>query len=179
MKTIEEKARAYDNAMNIAKKIINDLRKGEDILAVSNLEIMFPELKVIEDEKMIRRIIETLQRYMPTDELVEEQEMVAWLEKKGEKTQIDDFDTELNALLKKYDHLPKKELQEPLEFYLGVVKDDLDVVRENPNHHEGWVNIYKHDYCYTLSREMCNTCDEAKKYSNKNTVATIKIYWEE
>ena len=34
-----------------------------------------------EDEKMIRRIIEALQRYMPTDELWEEQEMVAWLEK--------------------------------------------------------------------------------------------------
>ena len=32
---------------------------------------------------MIIRIIEALQRYMPTDELLEEQEMVAYLEKQG------------------------------------------------------------------------------------------------
>ena len=38
-----------------------------------------------EDEKMIRRIIEALQRYMPTDELWEEQEMVAWLEKQDKR----------------------------------------------------------------------------------------------
>lgn len=48
----------------------------------------------------------------------------------NEKPQVDGFDAELNALLKKYEHLPKEELQEPLEFYLGVVCDDLDVVRE-------------------------------------------------
>ena len=50
---------------------------------------------------------------------------------KEELMEVDGFDAELNALLKKYEHLPKKELQEPLEFYLGVVKDDLDVVRED------------------------------------------------
>jgi hypothetical protein len=32
-----------------------------------------------EDEKIIKKIIESLQRYMPTDELSEEQEMIAWL----------------------------------------------------------------------------------------------------
>ena len=35
------------------------------------------------DDTMIIRIIEALQRYMPTDELLEEQEMVAYLEKQG------------------------------------------------------------------------------------------------
>ena len=49
----------------------------------------------------------------------------------GKDLQVDGFDAELNALLKKYEHLSKKELQEPLEFYLGVVRDDLDIVRED------------------------------------------------
>lgn len=57
-------------------------------------------------------------------------EFVEQLEKQGAHEQVDGFDAELDALLKKYEHLSKKELQEPLEFYLGVVRDDLDVVRE-------------------------------------------------
>ena len=42
-----------------------------------------------EDEKIIKKIIESLQRYMPTDELSEEQEMIAWLEKQSEQKPID------------------------------------------------------------------------------------------
>ena len=40
------------------------------------------------DEKIIKKIIESLQRYMPTDELSEEQDMIAWLEKQFE-TSVD------------------------------------------------------------------------------------------
>jgi hypothetical protein len=47
----------------------------------------------------------------------------SWLEKQGEKEEVDGFDAELNALLKKYEYLPKEELAECLEFYLGVVKN--------------------------------------------------------
>lgn len=39
------------------------------------------------------------------------------------KEEVDGFDAELNALLKKYEYLPKGELAECLEFYLGVVKN--------------------------------------------------------
>ena len=40
----------------------------------------------------------------------------------GMKPQVDGFDAELNALLKKYEYLPKEELAECLSFYLGVVR---------------------------------------------------------
>ena len=40
--------------------------------------------------------------------------------------EIDGFDAELNALLKKYEHLPKEELVESLGFYFSVVRDGLD-----------------------------------------------------
>jgi len=52
-----------------------------------------------------------------------------------EKQQVDDFDAELNALLKKYEHLPKEELAEPLEFYLEAVRGNkpktaLEAIKE-------------------------------------------------
>lgn len=54
-----------------------------------------------------------------------------WLEDKKELRKIekqapqeqDGFEAELNALLKKYEHLPKHELADSLEFYLNVVKE--------------------------------------------------------
>ena len=39
------------------------------------------------------------------------------------KEEVDGFDAELNALLKKYEYLPKEELAECLEFYTNVVKN--------------------------------------------------------
>lgn len=45
--------------------------------------------------------------------------------------EVDGLDAELNALLKKYEHLSKNELADSLEFYLGVVKDNLDIVMED------------------------------------------------
>lgn len=39
----------YKNALEKAKSMINDLRKGEDILVVSDLESMFPELTESEE----------------------------------------------------------------------------------------------------------------------------------
>jgi signal peptidase I len=46
------------------------------------------------------------------------------IEKQIEKPQVDGFDAELNALLKKYEHLSKEELAECLSFYLGVVQGE-------------------------------------------------------
>lgn len=39
------------------------------------------------------------------------------------KRQVEGFEAELNALLKKYEHLPKEELEECLSFYIGVIQD--------------------------------------------------------
>ena len=96
------------------------------------------------------------------------------------KRQVDGFDTEFNALLKKYEHLSKEELQETLEFYLDVIKDDLDVVRENPNHHEGWVNIFKQgDNFASTSGKIYSSAEQAHEHGKEyhDYVATIKIEW--
>ena len=95
--------------------------------------------------------------------------------------QVDDFDTELNALLKKYEHLSKKELQEPLEFYLDVIRNDLDVVRENPNHHEGWVNVFRGKHGCYVDREIWEFEENANTIGKEfaEYIASVKIEWEE
>lgn len=50
----------YEQALAKAKNMIDDLRKGEDILAVSELESMFPELKGSEDERIRKKLIDFL-----------------------------------------------------------------------------------------------------------------------
>lgn len=93
-------------------------RQGEQMSVLDELEMT---LSVSEDA-YLRSNLEKLIKEFKND-TGGKTELVEMLE-------VDGFDAELNALLKKYEHLSKKELQEPLEFYLGVVRDDLDVVRE-------------------------------------------------
>ena len=40
----------------------------------------------------------------------------------NEKLQVDGFDAELNALLKKYEHLPKEQLLECMNFYVDELE---------------------------------------------------------
>ena len=85
MKTIEEKARAYDKAIKIAKKYWNSPRTCFDINALTE---MFPELKESEDER-IRGAITHFISHTPTvpKGIINKEQMLAWLEKQGEKLQ--------------------------------------------------------------------------------------------
>ena len=87
MKTIEQKAKAYDEALEKAKSMIDVLRKGEDILAVSDLESMFPELKESEDDRIRKSLITFFQCFPYTS--IESAgttptEVIAWLKKQDE-----------------------------------------------------------------------------------------------
>ena len=87
MKTIEEKARAYDEAIKIAKKYWNSPRTCFDINALTE---MFPELKESEDEKIRKMLIEFFGRgleYNSSTNGVPDKDIVRWLEKQGEKLQ--------------------------------------------------------------------------------------------
>ena len=84
--TIKEKARAYDEAIERAKGVIEQnplmeyLKKG--------IEYIFPELKESEDEKIRKAIIEHFEgshsSMYPYKGFTKEQ-IIAWLEKHGEK----------------------------------------------------------------------------------------------
>jgi len=83
VKTIEEKARAYDEAIERAIDFMNGevhyaLEKGESIMCW-----IFPELKESEDERIIGDIIATIHLYYGEPLEDEAKEMIAWVKKQG------------------------------------------------------------------------------------------------
>ena len=48
-----------------------------------------------------------------------------------------------------------------------------------PEKHEGWINVYKAGNTPHSDTCVWPTEEEAKKWANKNCVATVKIEWEE
>ena len=91
MKTIEEKAMAYDEAIERAKVYWEtDNDNTLDIKARGTMEHLFPELAESEDERIRKRILFSLQKdIMATKnsgcDTKDLEECIAWLEKQGEK----------------------------------------------------------------------------------------------
>lgn len=126
LKNIQTLAKAYDKAIEKIKYVME--HGVSPTLNKEDLQDIFPELRESEDE----RIANAIRRHLDTEKSernltgyfgVTYDEAVSWLEKQGNKPQVDGFDAELNTLLKKYEHLPKEELAECLSFYIGVIQD--------------------------------------------------------
>ena len=82
--TIEEKAKAYDEALERAKAINNE--KDVDIESGTTIcEYIFPELKESEDEKIKKEIISILRNTYWTSNRNRFNELVAWFEKQDEQ----------------------------------------------------------------------------------------------
>ena len=90
--SIEEKAKRYDEAIAKAKQF-SDKPYLEDSKGI--VEYLFPELKKNDDERMYERIVGYLK--VDIEEFPERKdrinEMIAWLEKQGEKKTV--FDVEI------------------------------------------------------------------------------------
>ena len=89
MENFKEK---YKKALEKAKNVIEDLRKGDDILAISDLEQMFPELAESEDEKIRKELLEhcknQAQPYIQTrNKCPQIQSWIDWLERQGEQNE--------------------------------------------------------------------------------------------
>ena len=85
MKTIEEKARAYDKVIN---KLSRLMEKGvEPLITRADVQDFFPELKESEDEKIKKAIKKVIINYDRSVE-VKTDDMLAWLEKQGEQKPI-------------------------------------------------------------------------------------------
>ena len=96
MKTIEEKAKAYDESLERAKEQLN----GAKVFDYDNEQIahdirttvynIFPELKESEDEKIRKALISAINNICAGDEgLVtfngfSKEQVLAWLEKQGQ-----------------------------------------------------------------------------------------------
>lgn len=83
--TQEEKAKAYDEALNTIKKTYHNFKGDAKIV----IDKAFPELSENEDERMIRSLKRLVKAYydvnFPTPEGFKREDMIVWLEKQGEQ----------------------------------------------------------------------------------------------
>lgn len=78
--TTEEKARAYDEAIERAEGLIDFCSDSELI----TLEYVFPELRKSEDEKVRKAILELVKQSSEVLDKQNQNNMIDWLEKQGE-----------------------------------------------------------------------------------------------
>ena len=86
--SIEQKARAYDEAKYIMKEYLESGNAG--VIAENTIRKAFPELKESEEDEKIRKsiinlVIKSAQNGGMALHKWESQQMIAWLEKQGEK----------------------------------------------------------------------------------------------
>ena len=83
--SIEEKARAYDKALERAQALYNDKNEIGYANAESVLEEVFPLLKESEDEKIRKELIDIVAKSPITFAFEDKNKVLAWLEKQGEQ----------------------------------------------------------------------------------------------
>ena len=89
--SIEQKAKAYDEAIKVIKDNLDALNEitetGADVVNIQSIKNCFyrafPELKESEDERIKKALCKAIWTYIPTEE---GQEYIAWLEKQGNKS---------------------------------------------------------------------------------------------
>ena len=98
--SIEQKAKAYDKALEAACCIYNNMKEGGNFSGMEDLEVIFPELKESEDERIRKWIIGVLSTYEHDKDL--RNAAVTWLEKQGEKKSAwsKEDENECNHILK-------------------------------------------------------------------------------
>ena len=122
----------YEKKYKEALLKARDARQNtESAVTIGILEEIFPELRESEDERIREAIITLLNTTIKGKRVYSiadttRSEMVAWLEKQGEPTEINpsEFDLRLNKLLKQFETLPKEELISNLSYYLNVIQND-------------------------------------------------------
>lgn len=124
--SVEQKARAYDEAISMAKRFYTPDSNNVNLKAT--LEMIFPELVESEDEE-IRKAIKSVVSYnVGSNKIygVSKEDMLDWIEKQGEPVEINptEFDTRLQSLIGKFGSLPKEELIGSLSFWINVVQND-------------------------------------------------------
>ena len=82
--TQEEKAKAYDESLERARNLHKDAIDMEEGLLAKQCEIIFPELKESEDER-IRKCLLRFHKSTIDIDGIKGDEIVSWLEKQGQK----------------------------------------------------------------------------------------------
>lgn len=181
--TIEQKAKAYDEAIEKARQLCAYPTTKPFI---SDLQDIFPELvEESEDEsnderirKALVELISTFLREHKNGKIhgVYAKDILDWLEKQGETTEINlsEFDSQLNSLLKQFESMSKEEIAGILSFYLNVVRNDGTYKEEKQGEQKPW----SEDDEAFLS--WCISDIERAKYCRSQTkpeLCDIEINW--
>ena len=202
--TQEEKAKAYDEAIKVAKsKIKND---KDHILYEDDIIKIFPELKESDDERIRKELIRFVKGYFPNETSEQRKAYLAWLEKQGEKfrywkpseEQLDALDYAYNScsdtergnyyegvlgtLIEDLNKLSEKQGEQNLANSAKTCKDEQNHVDEvEPKFHEGdWV-VYCNDICQIVKREEgCNKLVTVfgieKELVNERNLSTARLW---
>lgn len=93
MKTVEQKAKAYDETIGKLQSLINSANKqGHIIIRIEDIENFFPELKESEDDSIRKNIIRVLKGEISFTSEKENEKYIAWLEKQCKKSVWTDND---------------------------------------------------------------------------------------
>lgn len=128
--TQEEKARRYDEAIEIARQYYND--RAMPIGTNFKLERIFPELKEDEDERIRKEIIDFLE--LPHPQFVgkrDHEKWIAWLEKQGEQKPVWSEED------KRYLNIVSSVIRSP------SVQGIYDYHKVNPTDVSGWLKSLK------------------------------------
>ena len=111
----------YNDALEKAKGIINYYKEHHrnDEASIEDLEIIFPELKESEDERIRKGIIELVKQSSEILDKQNQNNMIAWLEKQGESYTKKDVD---DAYLKGVTNT-KNEIEKQYEANYQIRKD--------------------------------------------------------
>jgi predicted AAA+ superfamily ATPase len=129
--TQEQKAKAYDEAIDKLQSLITNANKqGHIIIRIEDLENSFPELKESEDDRMREMAIKAV--YAPQAQScikswgINPDDVIAWLEKQGKKSVWTDNDRIMTFTLLRdvtqMTHLSNEGKNERLE-WLNTLED--------------------------------------------------------
>ena len=157
--SIEQKAKAHDEAIERAKKLQETC---DNTAVVGWCEYILPELKETEDEKIKKEIISFLQ--LPHPQFVgkrNQEKWIAWLEKQGEKKCIDDLTQQEAmdiAVAKCFEQGGQKPAwSEEDERRLNII---CGLLEDIPSHQK-WLRTLK-DKVQLQSKVTCNEKDKEK-----------------
>ena len=163
----------------------------------------FPELKESEDERIRKELLDyckTKAEKYPNDPKYKNiGAWIAWLEKQGKLVKINptEFDTRLQALIGKFDSLPKEELIGSLSFWLNVVQNDetykpaekqgeqkpIDMSIKEKAHQIAWETskhydplLSKESWCEMAALDMASWIE---KQGNQTILDYIQKHWSE
>jgi len=155
IKSIEEKAKAYDKAISIAKKEFNACG-SQNCDATRQIFRLFPELAESEDERIRKGIIRNLEYLADRAEgFVKDElkERIAWLEKQGEQPKKHDVCDNCDQQGSCVSPCPMKLVenqgeQEPVEWS----EEDEDNLRKA----RFYVNYYQTHEADSKEAELCD-----------------------